>query len=592
MSKRHITFGLMAWTLMIIGARAPAAQPAAPERRPNVLLILTDDQGWGDLHANGNEKLDTPALDALAKEGVSFERFFVSPLCAPTRASLLTGRYSQRTGALWVTRGYETMRAAEVTIAEALRGAGYATGIFGKWHNGAHYPHDPRGQGFDEFFGFSAGHWSNYFDTTLVHDGKEVRTKGYITDVLTDAAIKFIERNQRRPFFAYVPYNAPHKPVQVPDRYFDKYKQRGFDDALAGIYGMVENVDDNVNRLLRKLDELKLADDTIVIYLHDNGPNGERYNGGMLGRKGQVHEGGTRSPLFIRWPKRLKPGAVVKEIAAHIDLFPTLLEMCGAQTPKTLPLDGVSLAPLLRGRSKGWPDRMLFTYHFPNPDSAQSGPGSVRTQQYRFVKTNKGVELYDMTADPRQQRDIAAAEPQVVARLGAAYDAWLKDVTKGGFGRLPIPVGHERAPLVELPAPEASALVGVSYKGRNGWAHDWLTGWDSVDDSVAWDVDVVRGGKYEVTLLYTCARPNVGSRVRVEAGGAGVEGILSRAHDPAPLPSPDREPRPEVYEKVWAALTLGDLKLNKGRARVSVRAASVAGKSVGELKAVRLRRVG
>lgn len=591
MTKQRITIAaLLLLALFIFDSNRAVAQQTTRGSRPNVVLILTDDQGWGDLRAHGNEQLDTPTLDKLATDGARFERFFVSPLCAPTRASLLTGRYSQRTGALWVTRGFETMRAEEVTIAEALRAAGYATGAFGKWHNGAHYPHDPRGQGFDEFLGFCGGHWSNYFDTKLQHNERLITTKGYITDVLTDAAIGFIANNRQRPFFAYVPYNAPHKPLQVPDRYFDKYKRRGLDDTLASIYGMVENIDDNVGRLLRKLDELQLADNTIVVYLHDNGPNGARYNGGMKGTKGQLHEGGVRSPLFIRWPGRIKAGLSIPQIAAHIDLFPTLLELCAVPVARQVRLDGVSLVPLLNGKAEQWPDRMLFTYHFPNPDNWRRGPGAVRTQQYRLVITDKGVELYDLLADPRQQQEIAHARPEVVTRLRTAYEAWWQEVMKDGVARLPIPVGYAQAPEVELPAPEIAAQAGVAFKGKNGWAHDWLSEWDSTDDRMSWDLDVTGAGRYDVMLLYTCAPADVGSRVRVTVGEQSVEGVIKQAHDPPPLPSPDREPRPEVYEKVWAELPLGPIKLPTGRARLTVNATSVAGRTVAELKAVRLRR--
>src|SRR5262245_21570995 len=185
---------------------------AALQNRPNLVLIVADDMGWGDVRSHGNDRLDTPVLDRLAADGARFDRFFVSPVCAPTRASLLTGRYHPRTGVAWVTRGLETMRSEELTLAEVLRDAGYATGCFGKWHNGAHYPHNPGGQGFDEFLGFCAGHWNNYFDTTLEHNGTPIKTNGYITDVLTDAAIAFIENQRGRPFFCYVPYNAPHGP--------------------------------------------------------------------------------------------------------------------------------------------------------------------------------------------------------------------------------------------------------------------------------------------------------------------------------------------------------------------------------------------
>ena len=289
---------------------------AEEARRPNVLLIMTDDQGWGDLRVHGNEKIDTPTLDALASAGVQFDRFYVSPVCAPTRASLLTGRYHMRTGVTGVTRGQETMRAEEVTIAEVLKTAGYSTGCFGKWHSGAHYPHHPNGQGFDEFFGFCGGHWNNYFDTRLERNGRAVQTSGYITDVITEAAIGFIEQHRSEPFFCYVPYNAPHGPFQVPDQYFDKYIARGLDAKTATVYGMCENIDHNVDRLMGTLETNGLTRDTIVIFLTDNGPNGARFNGGMRGTKGSAHEGGCRVPLFIRWPDRLSAGRTVQETTA------------------------------------------------------------------------------------------------------------------------------------------------------------------------------------------------------------------------------------------------------------------------------------
>ena len=387
-------------------------------RRPNVLLIITDDQGWGDIYSHGNDKLDTPVLDKLAADGARFDRFFVSPLCAPTRASLLTGRYHLRTGTHGVTRGQETMRSEEVTLAEIFRQAGYTTGCFGKWHNGAHYPYHPNGQGFDEFFGFCGGHWNNYFNTTLEHNGEPVKTSGYVTDVLTDAAMTFVEKNKDRPFFCYLPYNAPHSPWQVPDKYFGKYKARGFDDMTACAYGMCENLDDNIGRLLSKLDDLGLAGDTIVLFLTDNGPNSDRYNGGMKGRKGSAHEGGIRVPLFIRWPGHINPGTAVRQIAAHIDLLPTLVELCRLPMPRTLPLDGINLAPLLKGETANWPDRMIFTHKGPS--------GSVRTERWRAVGTGKIWELYDMIADPGQKRNVAKQYMQLVKELRAAYEASLR----------------------------------------------------------------------------------------------------------------------------------------------------------------------
>ena len=354
----------LALVLSLGWAQHASAGPAAADRKPNVLLIMTDDQGYGDLRLHGNAKIDTPVLDRLAGESTRFDRFFVCPLCTPTRASLLSGRYYLRTGVASVTRGLETMRSEEVTIAEVLKGGGYATGCFGKWHLGEHYPNHPNGQGFDEFFGMPTGHWDNYFDPRLEHNGRMVATRGYITDVLTDAGVRFIEQQRDRPFFCYVPYNAPHTPLQVPDALFDKYKARGLDDRAAAIYGMVENIDGNVGRLLRKLDALKLAGNTIVIFLSDNGPEGpegSRYNAGMRGMKGRVHEGGVRVPLFVRWPGRIPRGKVVKQIAAHVDLLPTIAELCGVPLPRTQPLDGRSLAGLLMAKGQDWPDRMIFT---------------------------------------------------------------------------------------------------------------------------------------------------------------------------------------------------------------------------------------
>ena len=285
-----------------------AAQAAEPDEQPNVILVMTDDQGYGDVCSHGNPLIDTPNLDQMAKDGARFENFFVSPLCAPTRASLLTGRYHIRTGTVNVSNNLEIMRSEETTIAELFKANGYSTALFGKWHNGEHYPYNPNGQGFDEFVGFCAGHTGNYFDPILEHNAGTIKTKGFITDILTDKAMEWIEAKRNEKFFCYIPYNAPHTPYQVPDAYFEKYKARGLDVKNATLYGMVENIDDNMGRLLKKVKELGLQENTIVLFLTDNGPNTRnRYNGGMKGHKGQVDEGGVRVPLFVRWSGHIKP---------------------------------------------------------------------------------------------------------------------------------------------------------------------------------------------------------------------------------------------------------------------------------------------
>jgi arylsulfatase A len=555
---------------------------------------MTDDQGWGDLRCHGNDKIDTPVLDRVAAEGASFDRFFVSPVCAPTRASLLTGRYHLRTGTHGVTRAHETMRENEVTLAEALKQAGYATGCFGKWHNGAHYPHHPNGQGFDEFLGFCAGHWNNYFDTTLERNGSAVKTQGYITDVLTDGALAFITKNAGRPFFCYVPYNAPHGPFQVPDKYFDKYTARGLDDKTACIYGMCENIDDNVGRLLRRLDALDLREKTIVLFLTDNGANSDRYDGGMKGRKGSIDEGGVRVPLFVRWPGRIEPGTRVEKIAAHIDMFPTLVELCGVPMPETLPQDGRSLAPLLRGDTGRWPDRKLYTIRC-RSGRAQDIIGSVRTQRWRAVKGRRGWQLYDMISDPSQKKNVAGDQPAVMAELRPAFETMAKEVTKDGFDPIPTHVGYRHRPTVSLPAHEATLepapKQGISYVGASGWANDWITNWTDEDAYAWWPVQIVEAGRFEVTVMYVCPRENAGAKLRVQIGGSAAESVVAQTHDPSPIPSPDRVPRGEVYEKVWAPLRLGPVNLAKGRARLVLRAVHIPGPQACDVKAVRLRRI-
>ncbi|WP_288428227.1 arylsulfatase [uncultured Spirosoma sp.] len=577
--------------MLVMGAwvaRRPAADTAAT--RPNVLFILTDDQGWGDLSLHGNPVVQTPNLDRLARSGARFDRFFVSPLCAPTRASLLTGRYHLRTGTVSVSQGWERMRGDELTLAEVFRQNGYATGCFGKWHNGEHAPEDPNSQGFDEFLGFCAGHWNNYFDTELQHNDRMVPTKGFITDVLTDAALTFMDRYKARPFFCYVPFNAPHSPHQIPDRYFDKYKSKGLDDERASIYGMVENVDDNVGRLLRALDRFNLARNTIVVFATDNGPNGHRFNGGMKGIKGSVDEGGVRVPLFVRWPGQIRPQTRIRPNAAHIDLLPTLVDLCGLRFTPAHPLDGRSLTNLLLGRSDTLADRLLFTHVTSmNDNRLPAEPGSVRTAQYRLVRQRGQTMLYDMFRDSTQTTDLAANQPEQVHRLQTAYDHWFTDVTQSIQFARPAPVAARR---VLLQAPEARFLGGVRYKQGNGWANDWLINWQSPADSIWWDIAVARPGTYQLSLQYTAPAAARGAVVTVTAGSETRQQTVPGGFDPPLKPSPDRIPRKEVYEKSWAWLPLGKLDLSAGNHRILLRAKAVPNGQVADVKALLLTATG
>ena len=537
--------------------------------KPNILLILTDDQGWGDLGINGNPVLETPNLDALGKSSIRFDRFYVSPLCAPTRASILTGRYHLRTGTSWVTHRNEVMRSSEKTIAEYLKDAGYVTGCFGKWHNGEQYPNDPIGQGFDEFFGFKAGHLNNYFNTTLIHNEEPVKTTGYITDILADKAIGFIKEHKEGPFFCYVPFNAPHSPFQVPDKYFEKYKAKGLDDKDASVYGMVENLDDNIERILMTLDSLKLSDNTIVIYLTDNGPNGVRYNGGMKGIKGHVDEGGIRVPFFIRWPGHLPEGELIKQHASHVDILPTLLDLCGIKYTPVNPLDGRSLVPLLKNTGKSWQDESIYSIQNNGEDTYLIS--SLRTDQYMFVLDHKdNAHLYDMIKDPGQKDDILGGNKSLGDSLHTALLNWYADVTKNGIVPPPVPAGYDQSPLTDLPAPEAKFGGGLQWKGKMGWAHDWIVNFKNKDDQATWTVTIDRPDTFEVLLKFAAGAASKGKKLIVQYSKGSLEYIIPGEVDAPYIKSPDRVERGEVYQREWPVLSLGDIVLDKGVQEISL----------------------
>lgn len=508
-----------------IGPSAAEQSRSPSERQPNVVLIMADDQGYGDLRVHGNPKLDTPNIDRLAREGVQFQSFYVSPVCSPTRASLLTGRYNYRTGVVDTFLGRSLMHPDETTLAEVLSQAGYRTGIFGKWHLGDNYPLRAMDQGFQESLVLNGGGigqpsdpvgGESYFDPMLRRNGTWTKTKGYVSDVITDAAIAFITTNQRKPFFTYLAFNAPHTPLEVPPDKYAKYKGMNlkaedfagpgrpiagnFDpDVTAKIYGMVENIDDNVGRLLAALDQLKLTERTVVIFMTDNGPQQPRYNAGMPRLKGTVHEGGIRAPLFVRWPGVFQPHTVDR-IAAHIDVMPTLLEVTGVAKPAALKFDGVSLGPLLKGEGSGWPDRTLF-FQWHRGDAPELHRAfAARSQRYKVIQPlgngeNKlppifGFELYDMANDPLQQRNLAAEQPEIVTRMTNQYEDWFKSVTSGrdyadrGIARI----------VIGSPRENPVRLTRQDWRGpQAAWTATSLG---------HWQVDVQRAGMYDVTLRF------------------------------------------------------------------------------------------
>jgi arylsulfatase A len=568
-----------------IGTAAAPLIAQSSKRRPNVVLVMTDDQGHGDLSLHGNEILKTPNIDGFAASGIQLTRFYVSPVCAPTRSSLLTGRYNLRCGVHGVTRGRETMRTDETTLAEALKGAGYKTALVGKWHLGEHYPYVPHAQGFDEFTGFRTGHWNSYFDAPLERNGKPFRSESYIADFFTDEAIGFMERNRRDPFFLYLAYNTPHSPFQAPADNVKRFAGMDIDERTKVVYGMVENLDTNFGRLLSAIDRLKLANDTIVIFLTDNGPAGERYNSGLRMRKASVYEGGVRVPFFLRWPDRFKAPKKVDTLAAHIDVYPTVLELCGVTPPKGKPIDGRSVVPLLEGKAEGWPDRMFFTHR--DGEKSAPLPGAVRTQRFNLIN---GTDLYEVSKEPGEKTNVAAQYPEVVNRLRSAYDRWYDEVSREcGFERLPIHVGHAEENPVVLPATQAFFDGAIAYKHKSGFAHDWLAGWSSEKDSVWWDIDVMNAGTYEVALRY--AAPEPGSDIEIDIAGRKLTGTVKERVIATPKPDRNLIKDDHYVEVAWGSLPFGRVEVPRGRTRLTVRALVKKGDTVMELKEAVLRRV-
>jgi arylsulfatase A len=551
--------------------------------QPNVLVILTDDQGWGDLSYHKNSTVETPNIDKLAAESISFDRYYVSPLCAPTRASLLTGKYHTRTGTISVTGGLERMNAEELTMAEIFKENNYRTGCFGKWHNGEHFPENPIGQGFDQFTGFCAGHWNNYFDTEIQDYDKMIQFKGYLPDYLSSKAIEFMKQDNSKPFFCYLPLNTPHTPHQVPDQYFEKYKDKGLDNELAAIYGMVENIDDNVGRILKTLEDKGLAENTIVIFMSDNGPNGIRFNGDMKGKKGSVDEGGVRSPLFIRWPQKWKKPKFITQLSAHIDILPTLINLCGLKVEQAPLFDGIDLSKNLDGDIADF-DREIYSLVTYNP-SLPDYPGSIRTQNFRWVKQKDEFLLFDMLNDPGQKTNLIDSLPEVHRQFNLKYRSWFKDVTKdiNVANRKSIPIGYKEVAILEAQAPQAGFSGSVKFFEGHGWANDWLSNWTS-KDSIWWDFESKTPQKYKVYLKYTCQESEIGSLVSLSLGNQRISQSITEVLNPTYIPSPDRVERKEAYEKPWKRLFVGNMEIPAGKSQIVMSAKHDQNKTVGHIK--------
>jgi arylsulfatase A len=568
------------------------AVPAMSAEKPNILFVLTDDQGWWDVGMRGNEDIDTPVLDALSEESVDFSRFYAAPVCAPTRAGLMTGRYCFRTG-LYNTRfGGDTLGLSEVTIAEQLKKVGYRTGCFGKWHLGKYAPYQPHHRGFDEFLGHYHGHIDKYdYPDQIVHNGKPVEARRYVTDLFTDAAIEFIETNQKQPWFCYLPFNAPHSPWVVGtshdgqargDLLINKYLKRGLELREARIYAMIDIIDQNVGRLLKTLDELKLTDNTVVLFMTDNGGVSRHFKAGLRANKGSIYEGGVRVPLFVRWPKHFPAGGRVEAQCSHVDLFPTFCELAGVPLPDDRKIDGMSLLPLLEAGSGQRHHK--YVYHtwdryFPNPNDRWS----ISDQRWKLAcqirrgetATEKNWQLFDLDADLAEKNNLADKHPEIVRRLRAEFLRWFDDVTDGvEYRPVPIPVGHAAEPLVEIQPSWAK------WQGRNityvfrGYDWDTIEGWKEAGEHATWKLDVLRGGTYEVSISYGRSARG-GGTLRLSVGDQTVEC------------TPPTTPTADVFTR----LDVGTLVLSKGPATLKAEVVTAHGTELLRLNRIFLRRV-
>ncbi len=539
-------------------ATATALAAAPKSSRLNVILILTDDQGYGDLGCHGNPILKTPHLDRLHAESTRFTNFYSSPLCSPTRASLMTGRYNYRTGIVDTWVGLAQMRPNEVTMAEMFRSAGYRTALFGKWHLGDNYPMRPMDQGFTESLTFTDGAIgalgdpapNTYFDPVFFRNGMPEKTKGYCTDIFFNEAIHFLEKKTAQPALIYLPVNVPHGPLDVAESYSAPYRQAGMDNTTARVYGMVANLDENLGRLLQFLKTSGLEKDTLVIFMSDNGPWGTpRYNAGLRDLKGTVYEGGIKVPFFLRAPGHLRAGVDIDRVAAHIDVLPTLLDLCGVKAPTAVRLDGRSLMPLLQDRAAAWPSRTLFFQQTrPDPQGIDEPRlfthAAARSQRFKIVMSahqpadlytqaisEADTELYDLEKDPGEKQNIAPSHPQVVAAMRQDYERWFRDVTVGLDQPVRMHLGAKAAnPVVltpqDLRGPRAY-LAPWNYERAKAY-------WRSEPDGYGyWEVELVRAGRYQfVTRLGTSESPQplqageatlaVGSQKESQAIAAGA----------------------------------------------------------------------
>ena len=573
------------------------------QAHPNIILILTDDQGWGDLSLNGNKDLHTPNIDKIALNGVRFDRFFVSPVCSPTRAEILTGRHHTRTGVYDVSLGGERINVDEETLGDLFKAAGYRTAAYGKWHNGMQAPYHPNTRGFDQFYGFCSGHWGNYFNPVLEKNGELVRGKGFITDDLTNHGIEFIKKNKNNPFFLYMPFNTPHSPMQVPDKYWNKFKNKDLtqkgtlsdmpDDKYSGTnskgenhskaaLAMCENIDWNVGRIIETLESQKIIDNTIIIYLSDNGPNGHRWNGEMKGIKGSTDEGGTRSPMIISWKGNIPSGKKVSKIASGIDLLPTLIDISGIKVKPKNKLDGVNLKQLIYQNDADWQERYIYNYW--------RGRLSLRSQNFRLDNENN---LYNMNDDPNQLNNVSKTYKEIFEVMKKAKIEWKKELLANINlkDKRAFIIGHPELKNTQIPARDAKANGLI--KRSNYYPNcSYMTNWVNIEDTITWNAEVAEDGKFEVIIYYTCKKDALGSEIELSFSDSSVSKKITKFYDPKEYGEEnDRSPRIESYVKDFIPLKMGVIDLKKGKGTLMLKGLKMTGKELLDFRLLMLKRI-
>ena len=550
--------------------------------KPNFIIILTDDQGWGDLELTGNPVLKTPNLNNLADSGSLFNSFYVSPVCSPTRSEILTGNYHPRTGVIDVSEGGERINLDQKLISDYFKENNYKTAFFGKWHNGQQYPYHPNSRGFDEFIGYCSGHIGEYFNAELEHNGEFFKSDGYLTDYITDNTIDFIESNDNSPFFVFLSINTPHSPMQIGDEWWNRFEELNAEELslndltakesdkafgasnnntlvnhTKAAYAMIENIDWNVGRIMKSLLKSKKHENTVVIFLGDNGPNGNRWNDSLKGRKGSTDEGGVRSPLIFSYPKVNEfLGEQINHISSSIDILPTLLDIADIEYDNSI--DGISLMPFLLNKTS-YDERIIYSHW--------KGNVSLRFKEYRLDKDNK---LYNVVDDKSQIFPLN--NDSIKKYLVKKKSDWINEVLNTSLSdeKRPFTISGNLNVNNVLPARDSYFSGGI--KRSNRYPNDsFLTNW-SKSDSIYWPIQVMNDGLYSLRIFINANNESLNSELIVSTNNSNVEGKVNKVFisDLRGMEN-DRVPRIESYLKDFDAIDLKPIYLTKQSKYLSIK---------------------